>query len=174
MNTDPVTTKPDGTLRHPATAGVLKHFRYAHLPEHLQAVSRPCGELAFALPEGPDLTCGLRDLLTAKDNFVRARLDLPAEPVTRDEAFVLNKPESGQVMLVQLADGRIERATDRRQYEVTTASGRYEIDELRCCSTRPLEVTAAEWAAHEAGTADLARRFDAEYGKHVPGPVKKL
>jgi hypothetical protein len=75
---DPTTTKPDGTPRHPSISGVLKHFRYAHLPDHLQAVSRPCGELAFAmadaLPEGPDLTCGLRDLLAAKDNFVRARL----------------------------------------------------------------------------------------------------
>lgn len=75
---DRVTTRRDGTARNPAVAGVLKHFRYAHLPEHLQAVSRPCGELAFAmadaLPDGPDLTCGLRDLLTAKDNFVRAKL----------------------------------------------------------------------------------------------------
>lgn len=70
--------KTDGTLRHPATAGVLRHFRFEHLPERLQAISRPCGELALAmanaLPEGPDLTCGLRDLLAAKDNFVRAAL----------------------------------------------------------------------------------------------------
>ena len=75
---DEITTKPDGTTRHASISGVLKHFRYSHLPEHLQAISRPCAELAFAmadtLPEGPDLTCGLRDLLTAKDNFVRANL----------------------------------------------------------------------------------------------------
>ena len=54
------------------------HFRYAHLPELLQAISEPCARLAMqladSLPEGPDLTCGLRDLPTAKDNFVRARL----------------------------------------------------------------------------------------------------
>jgi hypothetical protein len=73
---DPFTQKPDGAQRHPSTVAVLKHFKFAHLPPHLQAVSKPCGEMAFAmadaLPEGPDLTCGLRDLLTAKDNFVRA------------------------------------------------------------------------------------------------------
>lgn len=76
---DCVTTKSDGTTaRHPATSGVLKHFRYSHLPEKLQAVSKPFGDLAFqmadTLPEGPDLTCGLRDLLSAKDNCVRAML----------------------------------------------------------------------------------------------------
>jgi hypothetical protein len=70
--------KPNGDARHPSVAGVLKHFRYEHLPVHLQAISKPCGEMAVAmannLPENPDLTCGLRDLLTAKDNFVRALL----------------------------------------------------------------------------------------------------
>ena len=75
---DVFVTKPDGTPRHPSIAGVLKHFRYAHLPEHLQAISRPFGQLAFlmadTLPENPDLTCGLRDLLAAKDNCVRAKL----------------------------------------------------------------------------------------------------
>lgn len=73
---DPFLVKPDGTSRHPSVSGVLKHFRFSHLPERLQAVSRQCGELAMSMansiPEGPDLTCGLRDLLTAKDNFVRA------------------------------------------------------------------------------------------------------
>ena len=73
-----LTHKKDGTARHPSVAGVLKHFRYTHLPEHLQGISKPCAELAIemaeTLPENPDLTCGLRDLLTAKDNFVRAKL----------------------------------------------------------------------------------------------------
>lgn len=77
-DSDTLTTKPDGTPRHPSVAGVLKHFRFSHLPEHLQTVSRPCAQLAIlmadTLPENPDLTCGLRDLLTAKDNFVRANL----------------------------------------------------------------------------------------------------
>ena len=64
--------------RHPATAAVLKHFRYVHLPADLQPISQACCNLAIEmadkLPEGPDLTCGLRDLLAAKDNFVRAYL----------------------------------------------------------------------------------------------------
>lgn len=75
---DLLTHKPDGTARHPSIAGVLKHFRYAHLPDHLALISKPVADLAIqmanTLPENPDLTCGLRDLLTAKDNFVRARL----------------------------------------------------------------------------------------------------
>lgn len=75
---DQLTTKPDGSARHPSVAGVLKHFRYAHLPENLQKVSRPCAELAILMadniPENADLTVGLRELLTAKDNFVRANL----------------------------------------------------------------------------------------------------
>ncbi len=75
---DEFTTKPDGTPRHASVAGVLKHFKYAHLPEHLQAISKPCCDLAMkmadTLPENPDLTCGLRDLLAAKDNFVRSKL----------------------------------------------------------------------------------------------------
>lgn len=65
--------------RHPATTGLLRYFEYAHLPERLQVVSRPCGDLAqamvAALPDGPELTAGLRKLLEAKDCFVRAALD---------------------------------------------------------------------------------------------------
>jgi hypothetical protein len=65
--------------RHASTVHVAKYFTYAHLPEDLQAVSRPCAELAdamlAALPDGPELTAGLRKLLEAKDSFVRAALD---------------------------------------------------------------------------------------------------
>jgi hypothetical protein len=72
-----------GQDRHPATTGLLRYFEYAHLPEHLQAVSRPCGELADAmvgeLADGPELSAGLRKLLEAKDCFVRAALDTPKE-----------------------------------------------------------------------------------------------
>lgn len=64
---------------HPATEAILRHFRWNHLPEHLQAVSRPVGELAHemasTLPQGPELTTGLRKLLEAKDCLVRAALD---------------------------------------------------------------------------------------------------
>ncbi len=64
--------------RPPATRGLLRDFESPHLPEHLQVVSRPCGELAQAmveaLPDGPELTTGLRKMLEPKDCFVRAAL----------------------------------------------------------------------------------------------------
>lgn len=63
---------------HVSTEMILKYFAYAHLSPELQAVSRPLCELALdlatALPEGPEVTAGLRKLLEAKDCFVRARL----------------------------------------------------------------------------------------------------
>jgi hypothetical protein len=63
---------------HPATAAILRYFEYAHLPEHLQAVSKPIGDLANqmaeTLPEGPEVTAGLRKMLEAKDCLVRAAL----------------------------------------------------------------------------------------------------
>lgn len=69
--------------RHPGTMHLLRYFEYAHLPEHLQAVSKPCADLAATLvdvlPDGPELTAGLRKLLEAKDCFVRAALDIPKE-----------------------------------------------------------------------------------------------
>ena len=65
--------------RHPGTTHLLRYFEYAHLPVHLQPVSAACGDLAqqmtAALPDGPELTAGLRKLLEAKDCFVRAALD---------------------------------------------------------------------------------------------------
>jgi len=61
--------------RHPGTVHLFSQFRADHLPKHLQEVSHPCGALAFAmikaLPDGPELTVGLRKLLEAKDCFVR-------------------------------------------------------------------------------------------------------
>lgn len=65
--------------RHPATVQLLRWFEYDHLPERLQAVSKPVGDLAHAmvevLPDGPELSAGLRKLLEAKDCFVRAGID---------------------------------------------------------------------------------------------------
>lgn len=59
-------------------APIMKYFEYAHLPEALQAVSKPIGELAKAiddgLPDGAEKSAGLRKLLEAKDCFVRARI----------------------------------------------------------------------------------------------------
>ncbi|MFM2091039.1 MAG: Erwinia phage vB EamM Alexandra [Planctomycetota bacterium] len=60
------------------TNPIMQFFAYAHLPPHLQAVSRPIGELAERmdkeLPNGPEKSAGLRKLLEAKDCFVRAAL----------------------------------------------------------------------------------------------------
>ena len=57
----------------------IKYFSYDHLPEKLQVVSRPIGDLAQQLetiiPDGPEKSAGMRKLLEAKDCFVRASLD---------------------------------------------------------------------------------------------------
>ncbi len=67
---------------------VMKHFRYGHLPEALQGVSKPIGDLARIMDDGlPDCaekSAGLRKLLEAKDCFVRAALEAPpSEGATR-------------------------------------------------------------------------------------------
>lgn len=64
--------------RHPSTTHLLSFFSFEHLPEKLQGPSRACAVLAITLvehlPDGPELTTGLRKLLEAKDSFVRAAL----------------------------------------------------------------------------------------------------
>jgi len=61
----------------------IKWFEYSHLPEHLQEVSKPICELAHlmeaTLPDGPEKSAGMRDLLQAKDCFVRAALEKKAQ-----------------------------------------------------------------------------------------------
>lgn len=58
---------------------IMKFFTYTHLPEKLQQVSKPIGELARQmnelLPDGPEKSAGLRKLLEAKDALVRSNLD---------------------------------------------------------------------------------------------------
>ncbi len=58
----------------------IKFFEYKHLPEKLQTVSKPVGELAqlmeAMLPDGPEKSAGMRKLLEAKDCFVRAALEV--------------------------------------------------------------------------------------------------
>ena len=70
--------------QHPATTALLRWFDYGHLPVPLRAVSGPVHDLAHTmagyLPPGPEVTAGLRKLLEAKDCFVRAALDGPAQP----------------------------------------------------------------------------------------------
>lgn len=61
----------------PDTHYMLKYFAFAHLPEHLQLVSRPFYELAAALLEqlpwnSHSLQTALEKLLEAKDAAVRA------------------------------------------------------------------------------------------------------
>jgi hypothetical protein len=57
---------------------MLQFFAWKHLPPHLQAVSKPFGELAQKmvedLPQNAERTAGLRKLLEAKDCAVRAVL----------------------------------------------------------------------------------------------------
>jgi hypothetical protein len=57
---------------------LLQFFAYKHLPEHLQVISKPFGELANliveTLPRNPERTVSLRKLLEAKDCAVRAQL----------------------------------------------------------------------------------------------------
>ena len=55
---------------HPATAQMLANFRYDHLPERLQAVSKPFHDLAQQLAEtlaGPEVMKALDDLWKAKN-----------------------------------------------------------------------------------------------------------
>jgi hypothetical protein len=60
---------------------LMQFFEYAHLPEHLQQISQPFGELAKqiqeTLPDNPEKTTALRKLLEAKDCAVRAKLFKP-------------------------------------------------------------------------------------------------
>lgn len=55
---------------------LLQFFKYDHLPDHLQVISKPFGELAHNLvdnlPRNPERTTALRKLLEAKDCAVRA------------------------------------------------------------------------------------------------------
>ncbi len=57
---------------------LMQFFQYEHLPENLQAISKPFGELAkfieAMLPQNAERTTALRKLLEAKDCAVRANI----------------------------------------------------------------------------------------------------
>lgn len=56
---------------------MLKYFKYDHLPDHLQPVSKPFYELAShidTLCEGSQKQVAFQKLLEAKDAAVRAAL----------------------------------------------------------------------------------------------------
>lgn len=85
------------TARHPATQHLLDLFAYEHLPETLQAISKPLHDVAYqmadSLADGPELSTGLRKLVEAKDCLVRqAVIDLKAggqpKPVNSPEPFL--------------------------------------------------------------------------------------
>lgn len=80
------------TPKLPPPEHILQFFAYAHLPPHLQAVSKPFHDLACrltgddfeantgdgaALPRNPERTVALRKLLEAKDAAVRALVAKP-------------------------------------------------------------------------------------------------
>lgn len=56
----------------------MKYFDYEHLPDHLQKISKPIGDLARemdnTLPCNDEKEAGLRKLLEAKDCLVRSVL----------------------------------------------------------------------------------------------------
>ena len=60
------------------TSPLLQFFAYAHLPPHLQAISKPFHQMAHdleaLLPGNAEKTTALRKLLEAKDCAVRAAL----------------------------------------------------------------------------------------------------
>ena len=57
---------------------IMRYFEFAHLPERLQAVSKPICEVAqhydSTLLDCAEKSAGLRKLLEAKDCLVRAAL----------------------------------------------------------------------------------------------------
>jgi hypothetical protein len=74
-----MTKYDDGSPVGEPTRRMLAFFQWEHLPEDLQPVSAACSslahEMARTLPDGPELTAGLRKLLEAKDCFVRASVE---------------------------------------------------------------------------------------------------
>ena len=57
---------------------IVRYFHYSHLPESLQAISKPFCDLAVSivrtLPRNQERTVALRKLLEAKDAAVRANV----------------------------------------------------------------------------------------------------
>ncbi len=66
---------------------LLSHFRWQHLPVHLQNTSKHFDVLARQLlgilPDSPDLAEALRDLRDAKDNAVRATVAMHEKADTK-------------------------------------------------------------------------------------------
>lgn len=121
-----------------------KYFAFGHLPGHLQAVSRPIGELAELLeqllPNGPEKSAGMRKLLEAKDCFVRAALDVsPSE-------LLANAPISDTDRLDVLYRGMTEKiaidgnAISNAFDEVFVADGDLTMDQLKAVTDRIIKL----------------------------------
>jgi hypothetical protein len=69
--------------RHQSTQDIVEFFDTAHLDDGLAEVARPVEYLVIGmldrLPDGPELTAGLRKLLEAKDCFVRQAVKVRRE-----------------------------------------------------------------------------------------------
>lgn len=78
MGSIPTPPPPLKQIERNEMHGIIQFFAYAHLPAHLQEISKPFGELAElivnTLPLNPERTAALRKLLEAKDCAVRAKL----------------------------------------------------------------------------------------------------
>lgn len=65
--------------RHSSTRQLARWFTFDHLRDDLRPPSAACAALAQEmidkLPDGPELSAGLRKLLEAKDCFVRAAIE---------------------------------------------------------------------------------------------------
>lgn len=77
--------------RHPGVAHFQEMFKYDHLSDGLhRQVSQWCANLAEAmvetLPDGPELTAGLRSLWEAKNSFVVQAARFNGEPVAPNKA----------------------------------------------------------------------------------------
>lgn len=66
------------------TEHIMQFFAFAHLPEHLQRISKPFSLLATDIlnhvPRNPERTVALRKLLEAKDAAVRAVVAKEVQP----------------------------------------------------------------------------------------------
>ena len=72
--------------RHPGTTHLLRFFDFDYLPQVSVPMAALAEKMAADLPDGPELTAGLRKLLEAKDCFVRAALNLhQPEPAKEGE-----------------------------------------------------------------------------------------
>jgi hypothetical protein len=119
--------------RHPATQQIARFFAYDHLPEPMQTISAYSHHLAEAmireLPDGPELTTGLRKLLEAKDCFVRAALPAGEQPETPDLEAELRQLRPEAVQLGINVEGRWSPARLQREIDrVKVANAEAEAD----------------------------------------------